>query len=281
MTIDEMKERKRELGLSNKALSVLSGVPEPTIQKIFSNETTSPRRKTIVALETALNGLNKTSYLDDLDHHGPDTVHEHVLEYAAERNIDHDYPKQGHYTIRDYYNLPDDRRVELIDGVIYDMGAPYYIHQLVISSILYQLMKYAEHSGHECDVLASPVDVQLDCDDRTMVQPDIVILCNQKKNINRCIYGAPDFVLEVLSPSTRRNDLVLKLNKYMNAGCREYWIVDPFNYTVMVYDFEHKRFPLHYTFDDDIPVNMSGGECIIKLKEMEERGRNMPPATDE
>ena len=136
---------------------------------------------------------------------------------------------------------------------------------------MYQFMSFADQSSHECDILTSPLDVQLDCDERTMVQPDIVILCNQKKNTDRCVYGAPDFVLEVLSPSTRRKDLILKLNKYLNAGCREYWIVDPADYTITVYDFEHQRYPLHYTFDDEIPVNISGGECKICLKGIKQR----------
>ena len=275
MTIDEMKERKRELGLSNRELSVMSGVPEPTIQKIFGDKTASPRRKTIVALEKVLNDVRKTSYLDDVAETGASPVRETVIRYAADYNKKHDYPNQGNYTVKDYYNLPDDQRVELIDGVIYDMTAPLYIHQLIISRVIFQLLSFAEQSSHNCDVLTSPIDVQLDCDERTMVQPDIVILCDQKKNTGRNIYGAPDFVLEVLSPSTRRKDLILKLNKYMAAGCREYWIIDPESCTVTVYDFQNGRFPLNYTFEDDIPVNISGGECTVNLRTLRERAEEM------
>ena len=275
MTIEEMKVRKRELGLSNRELSVMSGVPEPTIQKIFSNETVSPRRKTIVALEKVLSDVRRTSYMDDITETGASPVKETVIRYAADYNKEHDYPKQGNYTVKDYYNLPDDQRVELIDGVIYDMSAPFYIHQLIISKVMFQLLSFAEKSSHSCDVLTSPVDVQLDCDERTMVQPDIVILCDQKKNTSRNIYGAPDFVLEVLSPSTRRKDLILKLNKYMSAGCREYWIIDPDSCTITVYDFQNGRFPLNYTFEDDIPVNISGGECLVNLRGMRERAEEM------
>ncbi len=271
MTIDEMKEKKRELGLSNKELSVLSGVPEPTIQKIFSSETTSPRRKTIVALETILNDVRRTSYLDRVTESSTSPVRETVLKYAARYNEKHEYPDQGNYTVKDYYDLPEDQRVELIDGVIYDMSAPHYIHQLIIASVMHQLMSFAEISSHDCDVLTSPIDVQLDCDDKTMVQPDIVVLCDQSKNTRRNIYGAPDFVLEVLSPSTRRKDMILKLNKYMNAGCREYWMIDPGSCQVIVYDFESERFPLYYSFEDDIPVNISGGECLINLSGLRER----------
>ena len=281
MTIEEMKKRKRELGLSNRELSVMSGVPEPTIQKIFGNGTTSPRRKTIVALETVLNDVRRTSYLDEITETGASPVKETVIKYAAEYNTRHNYTRQGSYTVADYYNLPDDQRVELIDGVIYDMSAPVFIHQLIISRVMGQLLSFAERSSHSCDVLTSPIDVQLDCDDRTMVQPDILILCDQKKNTSRNIYGAPDLVMEVLSRSTRRKDLILKLNKYMNAGCREYWIIDPENYTVMVYDFEHQRFPLNYSFEDDIPVNISGGECTVNLRGMRERAENINSQNNE
>ncbi len=282
MTIDEMKERKRELGLSNRELSVMSGVPEPTIQKIFSNETTSPRRKTIIALERVLSDVRKTSFMDDVTETGTSPVKETVFKYASDYNKRHDYPNQGSYTVKDYYNLPDDQRVELIDGVIYDMTAPLYIHQLIISKVMNQLINYTDRSKHNCDVLTSPIDVQLDCDDRTMVQPDIVILCDQKKNTARNIYGAPDFVLEVLSESTRRKDLIIKLNKYMTAGCREYWIIDPESCQVIVYDFENGRFPLNYSFDDDIPVNISGGECKVNLRGMRERAEELAdPAAEE
>ena len=83
----------------------------------------------------------------------------------------------------------------------------------------------------------APVDVQLDCDDKTMVEPDVIILCDRSKDINRCIYGAPDFVAEVLSKSTRRKDIGVKTYKYANAGVREYWMIDPKDMKVIVYTF--------------------------------------------
>ncbi len=82
----------------------------------------------------------------------------------------------------------------------------------------------------------SPVDVQLDKDDKTMAQPDVFLVCDQSKNTGRCIYGAPDMVIEVTSPSTRKRDFGKKLGKYVDAGVREYWIVDVKNQKVIVYD---------------------------------------------
>ena len=96
----------------------------------------------------------------------------------------------------------------------------------------------------DCIPLTAPVDVQLDRDEKTMLQPDVLILCDKRKLIRRCIYGAPDFVLEVLSPSTRSKDQIVKLKKYMEADCREYWIVDIENRRIVVYDF---RTNIHFT----------------------------------
>lgn len=111
--------------------------------------------------------------------------------------------------------------------------------------------------------MIAPVDVQLDRDEKTMVQPDVLILCDMGKLIGRCIYGAPEFVLEVLSPSTRSRDQIVKLKKYMEAGCREYWVVDKENEKVAVYDFGTEDWPKVWSFDDEVPVGVSEGMCRI------------------
>ena len=158
--------------------------------------------------------------------------------------------------------------MELIDGVIYDMSAPASVHQLLIGLLYAKLLAYVTAEKGRCLPIVSPVDVQLDCDDRTMVQPDIVVVCDRDKVIKRCIYGAPDLVIEILSPSTRKKDMVIKLNKYMNAGVREYWMVDPDKRNVIVYDFEHDNYLMIYGFDAKIPVNIWDGDCEIDFQEV-------------
>ena len=111
--------------------------------------------------------------------------------------------------------------------------------------------------------MIAPLDVQLDRDDRTMVQPDVLVVCDRSKVVRRCVYGAPDFVVEILSPSTWEKDMYVKLGKYESAGVREYWIVDPKKKRVLVYDFEHTDFPALYTFTDQIPVGIFAGECRV------------------
>ena len=178
--------------------------------------------------------------------------------------------KQGEYTLEDYYALPDERRVELIDGVIYDMSAPTTIHQLIGLEIWGQLQKFIRKKKGTCIPFAAPVDVQLDCDDRTMVQPDVLVVCDRDKIIKRCIYGAPDFVVEILSPSTKRKDGIIKLSKYISAGVREYWIVDPDKKQVVVYDFQKEDYPVIYGFGGEIPVGIFDGECRIDFAEIYE-----------
>ncbi len=236
MTIEEMKARKRELGLSNETLAQLSGIPFSTVQKIFSGMTRSPRQKTIQALEKILTSSPPP--------------------YLAK--------KQGEYTLEDYYAIPDERRVELIDGEIFDMAAPSALHQMILGELYVLFRQCADEHGHPCRVFLSPCDVRLDNDNKTMVQPDLFVLCREFDIKNRCIDGAPDLTVEILSDSTRSKDLLLKTYKYKNAGVKEYWIIDPQRQVVLVYDFTNgDLIPEKYTFADEIPIHISQGRCKI------------------
>ena len=166
--------------------------------------------------------------------------------------------------------MPDERRIELIDGVIYDMSSPNNVHQLIGSEIRDQLKSYIREKGGDCIPFVAPADVQLDCDDKTMVQPDVFVVCDRSKIIKRCTYGAPDLIVEILSPSTRKKDISIKLKKYIGAGVAEYWIVDPDKKTVVVYDFAHDELPAIYGFDAKVPVALFDGECEVDFAEIYE-----------
>ena len=100
-----------------------------------------------------------------------------------------------------------------------------------------------------------------------------LFICDGKKIIGRCIYGAPDFVIEVLSKSTRKKDMTVKLNKYREAGVREYWMVDSEekdNLKIIVYDFEHDDLGHIYSFDDKVPVGISGGKCFVDFSKVKD-----------
>lgn len=107
--------------------------------------------------------------------------------------------EEGAYTLEDYYALADERRRELIDGVFYDMASPSGFHQIIAGRLYNMIQNFIDSKKGRCRVLISPLDVQLNCDNRTMIQPDVIILCDMTKFTNRCIMGAPDFLAEVLS----------------------------------------------------------------------------------
>lgn len=119
-----------------------------------------------------------------------------------------------------------------------------------------------------CYPFIAPVDVQLDCDDKTVIQPDVLIVCDRSKYRNGRVFGAPDLVVEVLSPSSKKKDMQIKLSKYYDAGVREYWIVDPEKKILVQYDMEHMELPSVYNAESTIPVLIWNGEYSIDLKEM-------------
>ncbi|MDO4321737.1 MAG: Uma2 family endonuclease [Lachnospiraceae bacterium] len=251
MTIEEMKQKKKEYGYTYEKIAELSGVPLGTVQKIFCGVTESPRYDTLQALEHIFRESASGS---------DSRVSEAVQFYRPK--------EQEGYTLEDYYALPEERRAELIDGVFYDMSSPRTIHQLICSEIHVRLRRYISEKKGSCIPFTAPMDVQLDCDDRTMVQPDVMVICDRRKIIDRCIYGAPDFIAEVLSQATKRRDTVTKLGKYMEAGVREYWVIDPYMKKVIVYDFEHDEYPMIYGFDSVIPVGIFEGDCRIDFNEI-------------
>ena len=236
MTIEEMKRRKKELGYSYEKISELSGVPVGTLQKIFSGETSSPRYKTIMALSDVL------GYKDN----------------DASTSI-----YEGEKTLDDYLALPEGTRIELIDGKFYDMAVPTTIHQSIGFEICYLFKNYVSKKGEKCVPFIAPMDVQLDCDNRTMVQPDVLVVCDRNKITRARIVGAPDLVVEVVSPANMVTDVMIKLFKYKNAGVREYWIVYPDEKRVTVFDFEKDIGPRDYSFEDTIPVAIWDGDCKI------------------
>ncbi len=202
------------------------------------------------------------------DHNAEETGCNMVRE-AAEPYIFN--KKQGGYTIDDYRALPDDQRVELIDGVFYDMTAPKMVHQDIVSIVHMAFYEYFRKNKRPCKVFESPCDVQISCDDKTMVQPDVIVVCDRDKIKGFGIYGAPDFVLEVLSKSTRKKDMTIKLAKYMESGVREYWIIDPDNEILLTYDLTDEDVaPQIHRLMGKVPVGISGGELLIDLEEIME-----------
>lgn len=142
------------------------------------------------------------------------------------------------YTVQDIYALPDGERAELIDGEIYMMAPPNRKHQRLTGSIYRKIADYIEDRQGNCEVNIAPFAVFLHADDKTYVEPDISVVCDKDKLDEYGCNGAPDWIVEIVSPSTRKRDYVLKLFQYKTAGVREYWIVDAEKERIMVYNFE-------------------------------------------
>lgn len=179
------------------------------------------------------------------------------------------------YTFADVLTWPDDERAELIDGEVVLMApAPSRGHQEISGEVFRQLANYLE--GKKCKVYHAPFDVRLfekdgdtpeDVD--TVVEPDITIVCDHSKLDDRGCKGAPDMVVEILSPSTQRHDRLVKLGLYQRAGVREYWIVDPDSSTVQVFLQRDGSLQLHEVYDRQgvAKVNVLDG-CFIELSKV-------------
>ena len=286
MTIKELQKRKKELGLTYQEIADRSGLPLGTVQKVLGGITKSPRLKTVEALASVLTATASDVPLSTGDHvspaagsllkEAPASYGAYIHGSAAEKNTIGVYPmlphkRQGEYTASDRDSLPEDVRTELIDGVLYDMTAPVSIHQIILGALYTQLQLCIEKSGKDCLLMMSPSDVWLDGHDKTIVQPDLYVICDYKMlDLYGHTSGAPPFVVEILSLSTESRDRGIKLTKYSAAGVQEYWIIDPYKERILVYLFDRESpdtfEPIAYTFTDTVPVSISRGSCEVDFR---------------
>lgn len=296
MTVEEIRAYKEKTGYTIAQLSEQSGVPIGTLQKILSGETKKPRQSALDALEDVLRkadrtGMGKSAYylerstgrVREISSYGScaqDTTRD-IAEIKA------DLKQQGFsrwkgrpYTIEDYMLLPDDMRVELIEGTFYDMASPSVVHQMLLGEIYKNLSSQIEARNGKCITLLAPMDTQLMNDEYTIVQPDIMIVCDRSKITTERVIGAPDFVLEILSRTNRKKDLGRKLSLYLEAGISEYWIVDPLTEKLLVYHLaaENGMFPEIVPFEGKRELFLYQGEIAVDLDALrgiiEEFGKN-------
>lgn len=182
-------------------------------------------------------------------------------------------PQEKHYTYADLLSWDDDpTRYELYDGQLRALSAPTHIHQMILTDLVVQIGGYLK--GKPCKIYPAPFDVRLfeqegnspeDVD--TVVQPDLSIVCDNDRQVDRRgIHGAPDLVVEILSPSTKQYDCLIKFKLYQQAEVREYWIVDPDKQLVLVYTLVNGQYyvPEVYTAKDTVPVGVLE-DCNVDL----------------
>lgn len=159
-------------------------------------------------------------------------------------------------TLEEYENLPDDKRVEVFDGIVYDMASPSRIHQALLTDLITIFYTYIKKKNGDCEVFPAPFDVILSKKPLTIVQPDIMIVCDKNKLDEQRCNGAPDFIIEIVSPSNSSDDYIKKAYYYKNYGVREYWIIDPKRRTVTVNYFEKDEVSIQLSFESAIKVNI-------------------------
>ena len=337
-TIDEMREKRNKLALTYQDLSSVSGIPVPTLQKIFSGTTTSPRFSTVRKLEAVL--FPESAYQSDppdpasFEHlpgtggvREPYADYDHVSESfgaSASGNMVREpsvaynadpttwsneedqqpgtpYPArpyiydpndwirrlgkpQGTFTVADVEKIPEDQRYELIDGVLIKLEAPTFEHQRLSFLIAMQIASFAEEEECDCVVLQAPFDVQLDRDLKTLVQPDVLVICSEENVNKKRGVGAPDLCVEILSPSTRSKDQLLKRYKYEKAGVKEFWVVDPVYRCIIVYRFDQDEEEKIYSFEDQVPIGLCDGRHAVDFSKFKigfRRSRRQEAADEE
>ena len=176
-------------------------------------------------------------------------------------------PQERFYTTDDIYALPDGQRAELVDGHIYYMAPPSRTHQRITIELSTIINNYIKSNNGPCEVDVAPFAVFLNKDDKNYVEPDISVICDQSKLDDRGCNGAPDFIIEIVSPGSRKMDYRTKMNLYGEAGVREYWIVDPERKCTVVYRYEEDAAPIFFPFDQTITVGIYG-DLQINIAEL-------------
>ncbi len=165
-------------------------------------------------------------------------------------------PQPEIVTLEQYEALPENVRAEIFDGQISYMASPSQSHQIISMELSTVLNTYLKSKNSSCRVFHAPFDVKLSDTPLTIVQPDLMIICDKNKLDGKRCNGAPDFIIEIVSPSNPADDYIRKLYYYKNYGVREYWIIDPQRKSIMVNYFERDLLNIPYTFDAVLKVNI-------------------------
>ncbi len=245
MTLQEIIQMKQQTGYTNEMIANESGVPLGTVQKVLGGTTKSPRRATLEALSKVFTPFTKSQNRPAVS-----CFREETGAYSSSAKP---------HTIEEIYALPDGVRAELIDGQLYYMATPSRTHQKINGEMHLAVANYIRAHGGQCEVYIPPFAVFLYGDESTYLEPDLTVVCDPAKLEERGCIGAPDWVVEIISPSSSGLDCTKKLIKYRDAGVREYWIISPEKRIIIVYVFADKKEQERtaiYSFDDTVPCSL-------------------------
>lgn len=243
MNINDLKKIKEKENMSYETISELSGIPLDIVTKIFSGEIKEPKYMSLLAMEQVIVRKKKIPFYYDEKQEQPCLIREQVAyNFDARR-----------YYVEDIRQLCAGVRVEIIDGKFHTMSTPNRMHQFLSVNISARMFNHIEKNKRKCHIYTAPLGVRLFADDETWVEPDILVICKRKEILTeQGCDGAPDLIVEIVSPSNSFHDYVTKLMKYQQAGVREYWIVDPRTERVSVIYFENTEKNAEYKYDDMI-----------------------------
>ncbi len=162
------------------------------------------------------------------------------------------------YTTADIEALPEGERAELIDGEMFLMAAPMTVHQRILVKLIFEIETYIRKNKGNCELFPAPFGVYIKKDNRNYVEPDISVICHGDKLDEKGCHGAPDWIIEIVSPFSKKMDYERKTALYREAGVREYWIVDPDKEIVTVYKAERWDEPECHSFFEQIKVGIYG-----------------------
>lgn len=312
-TVSEMKRFINEYGITYGEIAKKSGVPISTIQKIFGGLVKKPRSKTLESLSEVFiyydwknigslateDGLYTRDQLDTIgmvaEEHQYDVLKKnrgisdesYSTTYSKgssainlDENSTSDIFTQTGYTYNDYtkLELPKGIRVEVLDGKLIKMEAPTTRHQIIAGELFVICRDYVRKNKGKCVPFISPVAVRLgykeDGSDKTVLEPDFLIVCDKNKILGaKTVNGAPDFVVEVISPSNRKYKMYEKMNKYRECGVREYWVIDYDKDKIIKYNFVKDGEIFMYSFADKVPVDIYAANddpLVIDFAEIKE-----------
>ena len=283
LTLDEMKKIRKKKNMSYEEISRKSGVSISSVQKLFGSKDSNPRNATIAKLNKA---FEISEVYDIHDDHFSRTKTHMVSDINNRYNIYGEgkilsggsdlLGSMSGYTYEDYLamELPEGKRVEVIDGVIYDMASPTQTHQAILGYLHNYIYNELRKRKRKCIPFIAPFDVRLDFSNgpTTVVQPDLLIKCSEDDRVDeegKELPWVPRFIIEILSPSSRSKDMFVKTKKYKESGIVEYWMIDDKAKQVVKYNFEKDSIEL-FGYDSVIGIDIFEGDIKINMRELQD-----------